>query len=303
MKYYSEHGEDKWMDKHMHIPDYGIYVDVGAAHPTRMSNTAFLRHKGWWGIQIDGDPFWQTHWRKLGLDLINCVVTADGKGVKYLSNKTAHRLSTISEDGERTPSRKLNDILTEKGISHIDFMSLDVEGFEYEVFMSLEQKYWPDTLILEYDTLGKKDFRLIEELDKYPYYKCMQYSPNNVIYHHTNRTYNYHRSCWRYKKGKVKSSESHPCYFCGEMLEMKFVDKRECAVCGIMKCPSCHNCLCTITDVQYSTLIRIHEKYCCHLDEYKGVIELEEPYDHKLVENFLKTLFVCYSCEKENWNL
>lgn len=120
---------------------------------------------------------------------------------------------------------------------------------------------------------------------------------------YADRTYNYHRSCWRYKHGNIGADENHPCYFCGHELPMKYVDETECKVCGIMICPICKNCLCTITDLQYSTLIRIHEKHCCHLNEYKGKIELEEPYDHRLVENYLTTIQTCYDAEKKKGNV
>jgi hypothetical protein len=273
-----------------------------------MSNTAFLRDLGWSGIQIDADPYWKKYWLEQKLILINCIVSADGKGVKFKANKKAHRLSTISEEGDRKPSYTLDNIMTSSLISHnhvppINLMSLDVEGIEYEVFKSLNKKYWPDILVVEYDTLGKRDFRLQNFLSERSYYKQLHRTENNFIFYHTDRTYNYHRSCWRYKHGNVRKSEDHPCYFCGELLPMKYVDRRECVVCGIMKCPACHNCLCTITDLQYSTLIRIHKKYCCHLDKYNGIIELDKPCDPTLANNYLKVLQTCSSAERENGNI
>jgi hypothetical protein len=101
----------------------------------------------------------------------------------------------------------------------------------------------------------------------------------------------------------VKKEESHPCYFCGHLLPLKNVDKTECKTCGVMLCPKCKNCLCTITDLQYSTLIQIHQKYCCNLPKYSGFIQLKEPYDRQIVRNFVQTLNVCYKAEKENGNI
>ena len=36
--------------------DSGFYVDVGAFHPFRFSNTAFLYIMGWNGLNIDANP-------------------------------------------------------------------------------------------------------------------------------------------------------------------------------------------------------------------------------------------------------
>ena len=182
-------------------------------------------------------------------------------------------------------------------------MSLDIEGLEYDVFKSLYQGHWPRVLVFEYDTIGFLDYRLRDYLLKTMQYKEVHSTQNNFIFIKTNRTYDYHRTCWRYSHGNVQANEDHPCYFCGEPLPMKYVDKRECKVCGIMVFPQCHNCLCTISDVQYSTLIRIHKKYCCHLNEYKGSILLEEPFDHELVRNYLETIQTCYDAEKELGNI
>jgi hypothetical protein len=268
-----------------------------------MSNTAFLRDLGWEGIQIDADPFWEPYWMKRGLHLLNCIISKYGESRNFAINKKAHRLSKIDHSGPLRKTVGLNDLFYANNIGHIDFMSLDVEGMEFPIFQSLDNEYWPDTLVFEYDTVGETDYRLQQYFRSGTYYKELHQTANNFILHHTNRSYDYHRTCWRYKYGHVSKNENHPCYFCGHGLPMKFVDKRECVVCGIMVCPSCKNCLCTITDEQYSTLIRIHEKYCCNLPDFIGRIELEKPYDQAIVNQFIKVLTKCRGYEYEKGNL
>ena len=160
MKFYSSKGEDKWITENLYLPDKGFYVDIGAAHPTRMNNTAFLRDRGWSGIQIDADPFWIPYWNKIGLKLINAVIGTENMTIGFEVNKSAHRLSKISRTGKKTQAVTLNRLFTEQCIPRIDFMSLDVEGFEYNVFRTLDKKYWPDILVFEYNTLGITDHRL-----------------------------------------------------------------------------------------------------------------------------------------------
>ncbi len=182
MKFYSSRGEDKWIYKNLVLPKKGFYVDIGAAHPTRMSNTAFLRDRGWAGIQIDADPFWIPYWNKIGLELINKVVTDENKPIRFEVNKSAHRLSKISRHGERTLATTLNRLFTERCVPHINFMSLDVEGWEYDIFRTLDKKYWPDILVSEYVTLGVEDNRLFDFLHVYTSYTLAYISKSNYIY-------------------------------------------------------------------------------------------------------------------------
>lgn len=194
MKSYSEHSEDRWIMKNIKLPKWGFYVDIGAAHPTHMSNTAFLRDLGWLGIQIDADPYWIPYWKKEGLELINRTVYFSNKVVPFTINKTAHRLSKV-EMFAKPPSNDpitgfystplvLNYLFDKMKITHIDLMSLDVEGLEYEIFYSLEKKYWPDILIFEYDTLGKKDYRLQKALNDFKSFKELHKTANNFIFSH-----------------------------------------------------------------------------------------------------------------------
>jgi len=182
MRFYSSKGEDKWIVKNMKLPEKGFYVDIGAAHPTRMSNTAFLRDRGWEGIQIDADSFWTPFWDKLGLVLFNRVVWTESTKINFEVNKSAHRLSKIGKKGIKTQAINLNDFLQEYSFPHIDFMSLDVEGSEYEVFKTLHKKYWPDTIVFEYNTLGSFDFRLKKYLQDSGYYKELHRTPSNFIF-------------------------------------------------------------------------------------------------------------------------
>lgn len=180
-KYYSESGEDRKLDNAIKLPEKGFYVDIGAAHPTRMSNTAFLRDKGWNGIQIDGDSYWERYWEKAGLSIITTPIWTDNI-VTFASNKSAHRLSKIAADGVRMESVKINDVLKRSKVEHIDFMSLDVEGYEFDIFMSLDSKYHPDVFIFEFDTVGERDYRLRDYINGLGAYHQFLKTKDNFVY-------------------------------------------------------------------------------------------------------------------------
>ena len=53
---YSHEGEDLVLNKLFENEQDGIYVDIGANHPLRFSNTHFFYKKGWRGVNIEPNP-------------------------------------------------------------------------------------------------------------------------------------------------------------------------------------------------------------------------------------------------------
>lgn len=52
-KSYSQEGEDMVLNRYFQGKNSGFYVDIGAHHPKRFSNTYFFYKKAWCGINID----------------------------------------------------------------------------------------------------------------------------------------------------------------------------------------------------------------------------------------------------------
>jgi hypothetical protein len=60
---YSQHGEDLFVLDHFQGKP-GVYLDVGASHPFRISNTYLLYQHGWRGVTVEPIPrLAQKHWR------------------------------------------------------------------------------------------------------------------------------------------------------------------------------------------------------------------------------------------------
>lgn len=53
---FSQEGEDMLLDRFFMNQKDGFYVDVGAHHPERFSNTNYYYLRGWRGINIEADP-------------------------------------------------------------------------------------------------------------------------------------------------------------------------------------------------------------------------------------------------------
>ena len=134
----------------------GIYVDVGAFHPFRYSNTRWAYEQGWKGINIDASD------KSIALfnifrpnDInINCGVSNENGELTYYIFDGAN--NTFCDEGEGyrekkvVPVKTLNSILEEHHIDKIDFLNIDIEGFDEKVVMSFDwKKYSPKCVLIE----------------------------------------------------------------------------------------------------------------------------------------------------------
>jgi FkbM family methyltransferase len=174
---YSQEGEDRVLAALLlkirggtDISD-GFYVDVGAHHPFRYSNTCFFYKRGWRGINIDAMPGSMAEFRKQRPRDIN-VESGIGKQVGtskfYVFNVPA--LNTFDEALARArcndvwrvtqtldvPIAPLSEILKQHLPKErtIDFLTVDVEGFDLNVLQSNDWKHYRPSVVLV-ETLGR----------------------------------------------------------------------------------------------------------------------------------------------------
>lgn len=145
----------------------GFFVDIGAHHPIRFSNTYYFYRLGWNGINVDALPGSMKSFERLRSRDINieCGVGAQKGELKYYAfNEPA--LNTFSEQEAQKknvhPYRITNtytlSVVTLKQLldeylprgTVIDFLSIDVEGFDYEVIASNDWSlYRPRVILIE----------------------------------------------------------------------------------------------------------------------------------------------------------
>ncbi|MBM4230129.1 MAG: FkbM family methyltransferase [Gammaproteobacteria bacterium] len=146
----------------------GFYVDVGAHHPKRFSNTYLFYRKGWRGINIDAMPGSMREfkeWRCRDINLELGVAKERGVLDYYVFNEPAlNGFSTeLSEERNSAENdyhvreiikvevKPLREILAEylEGRA-IDFLSVDVEGFDLDVLRSNDwSAYRPQIVLAE----------------------------------------------------------------------------------------------------------------------------------------------------------
>jgi len=167
-KLYSQEGEDTILSRIFEKKKTGFYVDVGAHHPMRFSNTYFFYKKGWMGINIDAMPGSMKIFNKLRKRDINLEMAISDKRevIKYyIFNESA--LNTFSKNvvNKRLSSDKYKIIFTKELETmllrevldiylpknrKIDFLNIDVEGLEFRVLKSNDwEKYKPKVILIE----------------------------------------------------------------------------------------------------------------------------------------------------------
>ena len=164
---FSQEGEDRILQRIFENQEKGFYVDIGAHHPQRFSNTYLFYLKGWRGINIDAMPGSMDIFNKLRSEDINIEVAisnTEEELIYYMFDEPA--LNGFNEElmlsrnfskyqllEKRTSkTQKLSKIL-EKHLPNgdvIDFMTIDVEGLDLEVLQSNNwKKYRPKFVLVE----------------------------------------------------------------------------------------------------------------------------------------------------------
>jgi FkbM family methyltransferase len=165
--YYSQEGEDILLNRYFHWKMNGFFIDVGAHHPQRFSNTYFFYKLGWRGINIDAMPGSMKAFQELRPDDINIEqpVSDEEAELTYhiFSDPALNGFSAELSAGRNTEefylkekiqlrTKRLADILEEHVPAgrKIDFLSVDVEGLDLQVLKSNDwNRYRPEFVLVE----------------------------------------------------------------------------------------------------------------------------------------------------------
>lgn len=162
---FSQHGEDAYVLNA--FGSRGVYVDVGANDPHRLSNTYALYRAGWRGLTIEPIRSLVDRHKKLrphDKQVLAGVGVTDGVAASF-HVLDPHVLSTFDEVTARAyieaglakplatydvPIRRLSTLIDEAGFVDIDLLSVDVEGYELETLSGLDfERHRPRMIILE----------------------------------------------------------------------------------------------------------------------------------------------------------
>lgn len=202
---FSQEGEDVILkgyieENNVNSDGAGIYVDLGAHHPYRFSNTSVLYSIGWRGINVDANPdsirLFKVY-RKKDINLNVGVSDIDGVMDYYSFDDSA--LNTFDSDlievykkkgyrlmdTQKVKVMNINDLLEQyipKG-KRIDLLDIDVEGFDDAIINSLDWKKYSPSIVLAERDMSKDDYNITSNdvLQKHGY-RIFAATNRTVIY-------------------------------------------------------------------------------------------------------------------------
>jgi len=200
---YALDGLDLKVRRHLDF-DGGFFVEAGANDGLAQSNTLFFeRHHGWRGLLIEPIPELADRCRRNRprCEVENAALVPIGFPDREVEMRYCNLMSVVrggmaSADEEdrhiaageacqaiasyslRVPAKTLSAVLDEHGIGEVDFLSLDVEGFEAQALGGLDfSRHRPRFILVE----ARYRPRIEAVLDGY-YALLAQLSHHDVLY-------------------------------------------------------------------------------------------------------------------------
>lgn len=186
MLFYSQANQDRWIYNILSHKKNGFYVDIGAYDGIQTSNTyIFEKYLNWEGICIEPNTnAYENLVKNRNSKNIMCALSDYNGFCNFLGDKIIDKIN------QNTPCFTLETILTDNlAPREIDYISIDVEGHEYDVLKNFDFKKWNIKLMtIEhnfyvhgsiykdklYDLMTKNNFiRIVEDvvcLDSNPEY-------------------------------------------------------------------------------------------------------------------------------------
>jgi FkbM family methyltransferase len=134
------------------LPERGFFVEVGAFHPTELSQTFHLEQRGWDGLLIEPVP---EHATRLATRRARVAPVACGSRKQHGTHLPIYVAGGYSSlryqvgPAVSVPVVTLDSVLEQANVDHIDFLSIDVEGAEVDVLDGLSLRYRPLLILLE----------------------------------------------------------------------------------------------------------------------------------------------------------
>ena len=168
---YSFNAVDLIIDYIFKNKNNGFYLDVGSQHPISNNNTYLLFKRGWSGINIDLDEknidlFNTARPNDINLNLAISSDISEKKLYFYHDKSPINTLNKVVSDFQTATVKEIKRIKTTtldivlqslKLNNKIDYMNLDVEGHEMDIFKAFNLSlYKPNIISVEFLDLDMK---------------------------------------------------------------------------------------------------------------------------------------------------
>ena len=184
MKDYSQHGEQQLITDH--FTSTGKFLDIGAYDGLNLSNTRRLSELGWSGVLIEASP---VNFVKLlqnetfGNRLINAAVALSTGLIKFYETDSPCSSTSLEHCNKFNASVKEIEVgaitidSLDYSSDYFQFISIDVEGNNYEILNEVLKKFKPKLICVEIDNPeAEAKIRLINE-----YKVCKKIGVNLIL--------------------------------------------------------------------------------------------------------------------------
>lgn len=152
--YYSQEGQDKYIDqlsKRLRIEIKSI-LDVGCNDPIKYNNSYYFERQYKSRVYgIDAIDHYKNLWCKHRPNavFIKAAVGEKAGNARFYVNKSDDMFSSLKKNGNKTESdachydvevHTLDRLMKEMNIGEIDFLSMDVEGYEFSAIKGMDLK-------------------------------------------------------------------------------------------------------------------------------------------------------------------
>lgn len=206
---YSLHDLDDKLLKYLNFEN-GFFIEAGANDGLSQSNTALYEFEyGWKGLLVEPNPkkCFECKKRRINSIVENYALVSDNYTDDYIEgnfDETGYSESLTSlvyDKGDwcdshlqvhkeqiknnliKVPAITLNKLLEKHNVDRVDFISLDVEGYEISVLNGFDlEKYNPKYFLIETTNLENRKKSIIEYMEERDYTVIDQPSINDSLF-------------------------------------------------------------------------------------------------------------------------
>jgi len=140
----------------------GFFIEAGGSDPIDQSNTYLLEQRGWRGMCVEPMTAYNDQYRIYRPNTVvrdYALVSNEYTLPTIKGDFSIRHMGGIFNDSTRVQNNEvsaipLSKLMAQENIKHVDFFSLDVEGYENEVISGIDFNECFFTLIIvEYHTL------------------------------------------------------------------------------------------------------------------------------------------------------
>lgn len=198
---FSQSGEDIVVRNNL-VPDpgeRGIFIDIGAYHPVRFSNTFALYLCGWRGVSIDANVDAISEFNRVRPEDTNVhLAVAPSQQKLYFTSFEEGAYNTLKLTPQnletaviRSPVRGMTEIEC-VGVNEVletyasgkkfDFLNMDIEGMDLAVFQAIDfTRFRPRIIAAEFDHPVWVTYEFLKKLGKIDYEICCQCGNTTIL--------------------------------------------------------------------------------------------------------------------------